>query len=50
MLFRSGSATRLVTGLNGGTISVAARVKTHVGTWTDVSNTANVDAIAIFLR
>ena len=46
----SGSATRLVTGLDGGTITVAARVRTDFGTWTDVSNTANVDAIAVFLR
>lgn len=44
----TGSATRIVTGLNGGTIDCYASLRAHSGTWTDVG--ANVDAIAIFLR
>ncbi|MBZ2197281.1 hypothetical protein [Occultella gossypii] len=45
----TGSASRLLTGLSGGTISVATCVYVDAGPWTGPS-VANTDAIAIFLR
>ena len=46
----AGSATRIVSGLNGGTITVTANLRAQVGSWSDASNSANVDVLAIFLR
>ena len=46
----TGSATRLVTGLSGGSLKVSAWVSSQAAPWAGTTSMANVDAIAIFLR
>jgi len=47
----SGSATRILTGLSGGVITVDAMVHSAFASWTaTASNIASIDAIAIFYR
>lgn len=46
----AGSATRVISGLAGGTITVTANIRAQVAAWSDASNSANVDVLGIFLR
>lgn len=46
----SGSASRLLTGLSGGEITIATRVAAQGSAWNNTTSMANTDAIAIFLR
>lgn len=48
----SGTASRIITGLTGGsTIAIAAMAKSNAGTWSaSASAIATIDAIALFLR
>jgi hypothetical protein len=47
----SGSASRPLTGLSGGTITVEAIVNSNVNPWpAAATNKASIDAIAIFYR